>query len=300
VHSYVFDHEGEDFGLRVHGHDGLHSIRPWAFDQLCKKLGPAVFGKQRPLPRDYVERNPPWMRKADMNHWRVHLNDNRTRPAKWLVRTYDGEVRAVLSDRYAVVDVTETLEWLKETVDARAKPMTVRPRRHVGADVLHIRVIDRVMNTKGGEYGVGAYLTTGEIGNRKLGIFPGVWSSSCDNSFAVRDDFAFEHIHSGNTGILRSSFINGIVRAMEGSLYLLERLLKAESSTDFENYEKQVDKVIADNGWTEKTRDRILLGTPTGYENLFGLSNGITAAARDETDVTVAADMELFAGGLLG
>jgi len=274
----------------------------WAFkNQICQKLGVACWpGENKSLPGEYLLQCPSSMRARQLNHWVKRLPDNQNGTAKeWFVRGYDdgSTCRAVLSNRFSVVDVTETLGWVKQALDSKGNGLT--PVIHnpiVTPDILHLRVLFKDVNDGG--YAVGGYFTTGEIGNRRIGAYPLIQRHSCTNSIVIpKDEFSWEHNHTGSRAVLRSLFMGAIFEVLKGAAEGLDLLLRAEEQEipDFADY---IDSLAEEYSFTTETRDEILIGSE-GHESLFGVVQGISHAANRMDDPTEAADMQLMAGAVL-
>lgn len=273
-----------------------------AAGQVCGRLGPAAFpGRTKPLPREYLfDACPGGMAAEQLNHW-IDVSGDLYPTREWFIRAYRDSCRAVLTNRYATVDVTETLEWVKGALDSRNsdQPVTLY-NPVVTPDILHLKVIFQEVDTGGnnGHYGIGGYITTGEIGNRRLGVFPLIQRISCANSIVVqKSEFAWEHVHTGNRAVLRHLLSSAIYQVLEGSVESLDRLLKAQGE-EIPDFAEHVDDLAKKMGWTTVVKDQVLIGTE-GQETLFGLINGVSATARDTEDAEDRVAMELFAGELL-
>jgi hypothetical protein len=304
-HQYSFDPNTADLvvGPTLGDPDGA-SLTPtdWAFSQICKKLGSFAFGdgSNKSLPADYLMACPRPMRAEQLNHW-LEYNDR-----MWLARAYRDQCRAVLSGRYAQVDVTETLEWIRNAIDSKGGQEPARLYNPaVTPDVLHLRVlyggdinIGPGRNHEGG-YGTGTYITTGEIGNRRIGVYSLIKRNRCDNSIIIAHGaFSWDHNHVGSRIILKQSFIGAIWNAIEGSAEALERLVAAETE-EIPDFTQTVESMAKARGWTVEVKDNILMGVPDAQETLFGLVNGVSAAAKKMEDPDQRAEMEVLAGSLL-
>ena len=301
--DFSFHDETADLLAREELFNAFTALQPtdWAFGQICQKLGPACFpDTARVLPKDYLQACPSDLRAEQLNHWLEHLNGDR----QWFVRAYDNNARAVLSERYATIGVTETLKWTQQALDQKLgaghSVRFVNPV--VSPDVLHLRMmftdVDPGNDPAGSSYGVGGYITTGETGNRKLGAFPLIKRASCDNSIAIpKGKWSWESRHVGHSQALRSLFIGAIFHILEGSVQALEDLLKTQDDAlpDFADY---IDNLVAQKGWDSVTRDAILVGSE-GHESLFGVIQGVSAAANIIEDPDAQANMQLVAGELL-
>jgi hypothetical protein len=283
-------------GLWGNGHVRLAPTE-WAFRQVCQKLGPAAFpNSSKMLPADYLWACPPGMRANQLNHWIGVLPQDR----QWFVRAYDDAARAVLSDRYADVGVTDTLKWVKSALDSKGINGGITVHNPVVTpDVLHLRLLFRTINRDSGNYAVGGYFTTGEIGNRKLGAYPLVQRISCTNSIVVpHNQWSWDSRHIGDTHVLKNLFISAIFGVLKGAVEALDQLLEAQNE-ELPDFTEYVDDLVKAKGWNTEVRDSILIGSE-GYETLFGVIQGVSAAANTITwDDDLQADMQLAAGQLL-
>jgi hypothetical protein len=170
----------------------------------------------------------------------------------------------------------------------------------VTADLLHLTMLVSQYRTgpgDGGVYALGAYFTTGETGNRKLGVYPLIQRTSCMNSLVYPGEGCYEHPHTGDRNLLRVTFLGEIFKAVKASEVVLDRLIRADQEA-LPNFADAVGKIAKRNGWAEVVEDRILIGSE-GHETRWGLVMGVTAAARQVEDPTARADMERAAGALL-
>jgi len=267
----------------------------WALGQICNRLGPAAFpGRKKALPAPYLSVCPPGMRAEQLNHWIGKLPPGR----EWFVRAYGNNCRAILTNEYSVVDVTETLEWTRDALDNHGRPVTIH-RPVVTPDVLHLKVMERVIDVSGdgqGNYATGAYISTGEIGNRRIEVRPLVQRISCTNSIMAKGDAYFSHRHTGRRSMLRRLFIDAIFDVFEGALDVLERLLDAES-VQLDDFAERVDTLVKNKGWTTVTRDSILLNAEG--ETMFDFIQAVSATANGIKDADERVAMQTVAGELL-
>ena len=277
---------------------GATQLQPtdWAFSQVCRRLGSTVYGigSHRSLPRDYMLAQPQTWCAEQLNHWIKLLPQNR----KWFVRAIDDECRAVLTDRYASVDVTDTLKWVQAAIDSKGGIDGVELHNPVVTpDALHLQVLWPTIETDEGAYKIGGYFRTGEIGNYRVQAFPLIQRTSCYNSIVVpADSFTFEHIHSGNPHIIKRLFVDAIFMVLQGAAEMLEKLMEAQDAA-IPDYSSFVTELCQNYGWQKETRDAILMGAE-GHESLFGVVNGISAAAQNFGQ-DERAEMEIIAGKVL-
>lgn len=267
-----------------------------AFRQACGKLGPACWGTSRALPAEYLMKCPPAMRAQQMNYWIDQTDPER----QWFVRGYQEEVRAILSDRYAVIDVTETLEWAKDALDSNNEGIGFRfVRPVVTPDVLHLRILYNDIDTgPGGHYGIGGYLSTGEIGNRRIGVYPLIQRHACDNSIVIPSgQFMWEHTHVGRRLLLKQMFQTAIFEVLDGAISALEALLESDK-VEIANFTKHVQKLAEARGWSADFADQVVFGSE-GHSTVFGLVNGISYAAHSVEDPDEQAGVQSLAGEFL-
>lgn len=295
-HNFRMDEHGRlDIAPDLAGETKSKDITTHAFRQMCDKLGTVAHpGSSRALPATYLLACPPGLRQENVNHW------IRKTESQWFARLYKNNVRAILSDRYSSIGITEVLKWVDEALQSSDHDSIELVKPVVTPDVLHLRVLFANVNVNGGEdapYAVGGYFTNGEIGNRKMGVYPLVQRHSCTNSIIVPSgDFSWDHIHVGRRQLLRRTFIDSIFYVLEGAVDALDRLLGAQSKMD--DFTGRLDDLVERKGWTIEMRDRILIGSE-GHESLFGLVQGVSAMANTVDDPDEQADLQIEAGKLL-
>jgi hypothetical protein len=219
---------------------------------------------------------------------------------EWFVRTYDGAVRAVLTNRYSVVDCTEVLRWVQQIMDDRSDggdPTYIRP--WVNAHQLCLKVILKDVTLPGpgpagGQpWGVGVYVATGEVGNRAIEVCPLVQNNACANSIWMRHDGHWRHTHTGNAQLLRQAFLVHLLEAFQGTERLLQRLLAAETAR-LPSFDEILDDMCERHAWSRSTRDNIVRGTDR-QNTVYGLTQGISYAAQ-QVDPAAGDEMEAVAG----
>jgi hypothetical protein len=276
---------------------GTKPMTEHAFRQMCGRLGTVAWpGRSRSLPATYLLTCPAYLRADNINHWIGETPSD----TEWFIREYDGTIRAVLTNRYSVVDITETLEWIDEALKSGGQDSVELVQTTVSPDVMHVKVLFQNIEVKGNgdaPYAIGGYFTNGEIGNRRMGAYPLVQRHACTNSIIIPDDrFSWDHIHTGSRMLMKRLFIDSIFGVLEGAVEALDRLLMAQEPMP--SFKQHLDDLVSDKGWSLEQRDSILLGTE-GYESLFGLVQGVSAMANTIDDPDERADIQLAAGKVL-
>lgn len=272
----------------------------WALRQICQKLGKSVFGGQKTLPFDYIKAMRPNLRAYVLNH-HVSNSDNL---GTWLVRAYDTEVRAVLSDRYAPISNTELLEMLNQIAESSNAPHSVTKSSSVRPDDLNIKIIWKNIvkpkPDKGGNdnWGVGVYIGNGEIGNRKLRVRPLIQRHSCQNSIIGNSDLSsLEITHIGNPRAKLNLLKSVMVEALPFAAQLLEDMIAADDK-ELPEISKVLYILSKQYNWSQDIYSKTLIGTE-GNQSIAGVVNGITYAAQSITNPNDRVDMEELGGAIL-
>jgi hypothetical protein len=270
-----------------------YDMTEWAFRQMCGRLGKVAHpGSSRSLPATYLLACPAPLRAENVNHW-----IDRSGGERWFARTYKDEVRAILSDRYATLDNTTVLKWTDEALETGNASSIRTHNTTLTADVLHLRVLFREVDANEGAYAIGAYITNGEIGNRRMGVYPLVQRHSCTNSIMIPNGkYSWDHRHIGNIQVRRHTFAASIFEVLDGAAEALERLMAADDPLP--DFEEHLDRLVEERGWTSKQRDQILIGTE-GRRSLFGIVQGVSSAANEVEDSDEQADLQMEAGQIL-
>jgi hypothetical protein len=272
-------------------------LSSWALEQVCERLGPAAFpGTSARIPLKYMEACDPDLRAENLNRWIPKLPPQR----EWFVRAYDDYCRAVLTDKYTVVGVSETLKWAQQFIDEKARGNGQVVQTYLTPDKLKLKVVFKYPdygNGGGGGYGVGVQVKTGETGRWCLATGPFVMETSCTNSIVWQKDGYWQHNHTGDANILRTQFIAAIAGAFQASGELLNAVLAAEE-IELPDIDTIFDGMCKKHGWQGDTRDQIMRGT-RGDETVLGLVRGITEAAQVCDDEEDQFKMEDIAGEFL-
>lgn len=282
--------------------DGQYSVTPldptrWAWGQIFQKLGPVVLGGNRTLPAEYLLALKPHQRAALLNDHIAGAKQD------WLVRSYDDQVRAVLSDKYAPISNTEMLDIVNRVAEGTTQTHSVTRDSSVSPDSLNLRIIWKDVETgddsKGnGRWGIGVGVTNGEIGNRRGGIYPLIKRHSCDNSILFDlEGQKYEFLHLGSVHAKLANVKAAIGNALPFAAQLLDQLIQADA-VEIPNIEDVIAGICIERGWDEKTKIRIAQGAE-GQATKLGVVNGITFAAHAVENPDDQTLYQLFGGSIL-
>jgi hypothetical protein len=232
-----------------------------------------------------------------------------------LIRILDGRIRAILSDKYRVMDnydlVFLALEEFKrkETVEIYRIDLT--------ETMLYLKAIDRTLadSVRDGDivYG-GLIIRNSEVGASALRVEPFILRKVCSNGLIL--EHSLKRIHLGRqtmeigeiewsdeTRMLEDralwAKIRDIIRATfdKRIFQLWVEKLKESTKIEIKKPVEAVNNIVGHLGLTEEQEQRLLMhfSEPTKY----GLINAITNLAGQTTNVDEQVRLEEFAGEIL-
>lgn len=294
----------EEEGIRLGIPDrGQWYLTEWAHGQLADKLG---------IPRRYYERmrnsGKPQLLADNINAW---LEGKERR----LIRILDGKIRAILSDRYRIID---NYDLVFLALDEFKKKETVEIYRvDLTETMLYLKAIDRTLTASIKEEDIvngGLILRNSEVGASSLRIEPFILRKVCNNGLILQH--SLKKIHLGRQtleigyidwsdetreledkalwskvrDIIRATFnkqaFEGWVKRLRESVWIgIEKPIKA------------VNNIVRHLGLSEEQKNQLLIHF--SEHTKYGLVNAITRLARDQTNADTQVRLEEFAGKIL-
>lgn len=230
-----------------------------------------------------------------------------------IVRTHDKNIRAVLTDRYGIVDNTEVLQAIYAILTEVAPDL--KDLRVVTSTVDRDRLDLRIVFAEGnrpnpndptpqgetrrgdGNYGYGVSLTNEETGRGGLSLWGLVWRGPCTNGIRVKTPEAINLRHIGKSNIILGRVKQSFMDVLPVAAEALDRVY-AVSNKSLGSITDVVAGLAKQHGWSEDTTKQILVGTE-GQETVMGLVNGVSYAATKQETAEARADMEVQAGAIL-
>jgi hypothetical protein len=172
------------YGLRLAIPDyGEYPLTEWAHGQLADKLG---------IPRRYYERmrssGKSWLLAENVNAW---LGEKERR----LIRMLDGRIRAILSDRYRIMD---NYEIVFLALDEFKKKETVEIYRiDLTETMLYLKAIDRTLTDSVREGDIicgGLIIRNSEVGASALRVEPFILRRVCGNGLILEQSLKRVHL----------------------------------------------------------------------------------------------------------
>jgi hypothetical protein len=292
------------YGLRLAIPDyGEYPLTEWAHGQLADKLG---------IPRRYYERmrssGKSWLLAENVNAW---LGEKERR----LIRILDGRIRAILSDRYRIMD---NYEIVFLALDEFKKKETVEIYRiDLTETMLYLKAIDRTLTDSVREGDIicgGLIIRNSEVGASALRVEPFILRRVCGNGLILEQ--SLKKIHLG-----RQTMKIGEIHWSEETRELEDRVLWAKvrdiiratfdkrifqswverlresTKVEIKRPIEAVNNIVGHLGLSEEQKQRLLMhfSEPTKY----GLVNAVTNLAREMKDVEEQVRLEELGGRIL-
>lgn len=240
----------------------------------------------------------------NVNHWMQGSTKNR------MVRTLDGNVRALLSDSYRRLDnfdlANEVLPMLAE-VNAEIKSCEITENR------LYIKAITEQVQTEvkpGDIVSAGVIVSNSETGNGSLSIKPLVYRLVCSNG-AIVDDFAHKQYHVGRIQKIEEfNFSNETLAADDKAFWLKIRdlvkytleettfdkivnVMREATYRKIEDPANAIELVTKKHNLLEGEKKNVLNHLITGGDlSSWGLGNAVTRAAQDVESYDRSTELE--------
>ena len=278
-----------------------HNITEHAFQQVCSKIGlPAAYMKK------CVDAGKSDLAVDNYRSWSISDKSDQKENNNLLVRCYNGDIRAVLTDRYNVFDSSIVLNTLKDALDCdEYMDRFTLSQSYLSQDTLHLRFVDfnNPITVGGDHLHSGFVLSSSDIGSGALSLKYFLYRFACKNGIV--------HARSSGTLFRRThltDFRYSGINLFRDALHKIADL-NQDVATHISNSQQKilVDKEL--DFYIEKARKELHIGK-TGEENirqlmdttydhsLWGLINSITEHAQIYS-LDGRVDAETFAGKLL-
>lgn len=304
------DFHFNDEGLMVSGNpkNVLSAMLPLkpnerAITHLCWKLGAAY--DLNSLDKQYflaLQDKAPDLLAANLNHAIERMPVTKG----WTVRAYEQTARAVLSDEYLIIDNDTMLQTLNDVLVEDGTEHRISNRSFVNVDNMCVDIrfkdvvtpkADRGGNTK---WGLGIRIRNGEVGDWSGGVYPALWRSGCDNSFALDDrthSFVFKHFGQRTLASKKVMLKAAMAEILPFAATMLETMIEADGR-ELPKFGDVVNGLGLKHGWSEEFTQAVFSGSERN-ESVAGLLNGITWAAHKVAKQEATVDAEFLAGRLL-
>ena len=257
-----------------------------------------------------------------------NINELMPEKEKRLVRTLDGNVRALLSSRYRIIDNYDvffnSLDVVKKLNNQNN--LAIHPLRADLTDTrLYIKLIseslidtifpDKENKGRGDAVNGGIIICNSEVGNGAFKVMPFMNVIKCTNGMISED--ILSRIHLGrDKGIGEITFKEDTLASEDETIWLkirdmIEGTFNPEifskwvdkindvASIEIEQPVKAINNIVKNNNLNKDKVDTLLAEFAKEGYNQWGLSNAITSVAKTETDYEKQIDMEKLGAKIL-
>jgi hypothetical protein len=301
--EHIYAIPDENFGLVLGVYKtGKWPLTEWAHSQLAEKTG---------IPKKYYDK----MLEAEEFELLAENINTWLRDGKRLIRILDGKVRAILSDRYRIID---NYDLVFLALDEFQKKETIEIHRiDLTETMLYIKAIDRTLTETIKEqdtvYG-GLVIRNSEVGASALRIEPFILRKVCVNGLILQR--TLKKIHLGrqmaeiddiNWSDETKEFedkafwskVRDVIRATFDKQTFQSWVEKLKESTKIaiRKPTEAVNIIVGHLGLSEEQKQKLLMhfSEPTKY----GLINAVTNLASQTKNVDEQVRLEEFAGEIL-
>ncbi len=234
----------------------------------------------------------------NVNQW--FTKEERT----FFVRGLNGSVRALLSDRYRVIDHLDVLNCALnelQTHEATVESCHLS-ETEMNVKVRSDRLKDYVRNRDDVLIG-GLLLTNSETGHKALRLEPRLYRVACTNGMVV-EQFVSKQVHLGtNNGANDSAVYISIRQSIQNLFNQFGEIVQSIRLTTEVRVKKPVDvihNVVSHYHLTEEQKGAILIAFGAEPDaDQYGIANAVTRAAHVEENWEKSLELERLGGNLL-
>lgn len=292
--TFAFDNHGEHL-------ESLHPT-PWALRQLCERLG---------IPAGYFARCPAVLQDVQANHWLHHpaptsvlrrrvqglngmeANASNRRPDNWLLRARYGELRGVLSERYARLDNDALMLCLRQLLVSNTNARFQIGWFGLSDESLHLRLVDANIGREvwhDDRLMAGIHIANSEVGKRAVTVDALIFRLICKNGLIRlvngRSLLRRRHVSLDPNSFARN-LEDAVADALDAALDFMERLVLAarEPIGDPEAAIKRLGRYWSLTEATQQQVQAALSREAAGQQDkLYGLVNAFTYVAQSLPD----------------
>jgi hypothetical protein len=232
--------------------------------------GHIQLGSYCDIPKKYYDRllAYPDLLSKNVSHWLEQSKDKR------MFRTLDGQVRAILSDKYRRLDNYDLAEnILPMLVDAKADVESCE----ITENKIYIKAITHKVQAevkKGDVVSAGIIISNSETGHGSLNIKPLIYRLVCANG-AIADAYAMRKYHAGRqTEMEQIEYAKDTIKAEDTAFWLKVRDLVKFSLSEV-TFEKIVDTMRVSTGIKIEEPEKAIELVTKKYQMNEGESKGV-------------------------
>jgi hypothetical protein len=289
----VAPHEGQFALAPLTRHHPPKPLRSNGFSNLMVRIG---------APADFIRRLPAPLQLANVNY----LLGAHEETSSATLRLRGEEVAAVVSDRYAPLDVEELVMCVRDALVRFDLLQGVRVRGVASGMVDNMRLIlpgEQVALKPGDVSNVGLDISTSSFARSAIHISPMVWRLVCTNGLRSphrRGQLSFRHV--GDKDRLRAGIAEAIPSALAHARGLMTQWQKAVTFM-VEDVARQIEQMreltfAERKGFEEEVKREAQTSALPEHFPLYSLVNALTATAKSALPAR-RLELEAFAGDVL-
>jgi hypothetical protein len=289
----VAPHEGQFALAPLTRHHPPKPLRSNGFSNLMVRIG---------APADFIRRLPAPLQLANVNY----LLGAHEETSSATLRLRGEEVAAVVSDRYAPLDVEELVTCVRDALVRFDLLQGVRVRGVASGMVDNMRLIlpsEEVALKPGDVSNVGLDISTSSFARSAIHISPMVWRLVCTNGLRSphrRGQLSFRHV--GDKDRLRAGIAEAIPSALAHARGLMTQWQKAVTFM-VEDVARQIEQMreltfAERRGFEEEVKREAQTSALPEHIPLYSLVNALTATAKSAVPAR-RLELEAFAGDVL-
>jgi hypothetical protein len=284
-------------GLAVQG--TVYRLKRHAALQLADRL--CASHHDGNMPRAYWDAWEPARQAGELEY--LLDKHNRRGGGRVVARTFGGQIRAMVSGEYGVIDTLPMVQRVLANVQGQNLPEAeVIGRSWLTADACQLTVMfTKTREINGTHWGLGVRFRTDEIGTGSFSCEGVLRRTSCNNSLVFNPEVSRVSVmHRGRNAmhvawaVMEETIQASLARGGE----VLRLMVMAERDPiQVPDYGLFLDKLLGDLGLNEGEQRAVYEGTE-GARTVGGVINGITHAAKDSSDER-SVELERLAAALL-
>ena len=222
----------------------------------------------------------------------------------FFVRGLGGTVRALLSDRYRVIDHLDVLYCALNELQAHGAEVEdcFLSETEMNIKVKSERLQDFVRH-QGDRIVGGLLLTNSETGHKALRLEPRIFRVLCSNGMVIEDLVARQvHLGNGDEGFDETVYltIRRSVTELFGRFGEMVTVLREATEIKIRSPQRVITNLVEHYRLSDSQRDNILMAFGAEPEgDKYGIANAVTRAAQAEEGWEKCLEMERVGGRLL-
>lgn len=272
-------------------------LNEWGRNQVLWRTGATGFNKYG----SYLHEIGREKELADLFNMHMERLVERRGIKKWLVRAKGGTARAVLTDRYSMLDN----DFLADNIYKYFKDIDVSVVGNNISDVymnIRIKINDMTIsaNNDSDPLSVALHVVNSEVGASSIVVYPVVYRQVCSNGMVVEygtgQKFRQRHLVSADEG---QEKINAkVADAIKAGDVAISEFLKTKD-VKISNPKEVIERLAKDQKYNDKLLESIQESFKVENDyTKYGVINAFTRSARD-FDYEKRIEIERFAGSLL-